>query len=283
MRGGVSSYHSVWRYGEDGHDLGGTARTLDLADGAIPLEPGVVSREGFAVLDDSRSMVFESDGWVAPRDGSRTDLYVFAYGHDYRAAVQALYAVSGPTPVLPRFALGNWWSRFHRYTADSYAALLDRFAAEDIPFSVAVLDMDWHVTDVDPSLGSGWTGYTWNRDLFPDPAAFIASLHERGLRLTLNVHPADGVRAHEDAYPAMAASARAVRATRATPSRSTSPTAPSSTRTSTSCTAVSRTTAWTSGGSTGSPDRTRASSASTRSGCSTTSTSSTPRATGDGR
>ena len=185
--------------------LGGTARTLDLADGAIPLEPGVVSRQGFAVLDDSRSMVFDDEGWVSPRDGSRTDLYVFAYGHDYPAAIQAFYAVSGPTPLLPRFALGNWWSRFHRYTADSYSALLDRFDAEGIPFSVAVIDMDWHVTDVDPAIGSGWTGYTWNRSLFPDPAAFLASVHERGLRVTLNVHPADGVRPHEDAFPAMAA------------------------------------------------------------------------------
>ena len=203
--GGISSYHSVWRYGEEPSGLGGTARTLDLADGAIPLEPGVVAREGFAVLDDSGSMVFDDDGWVSPRDGARTDLYVFAYGHDYRSAVQAFYAVSGPTPLLPRFALGNWWSRFHRYTADSYTALLDRFSAEGLPFSVAVIDMDWHVTDVDPALGSGWTGYTWNRDLFPDPVAFLASVHERGLRVTLNVHPADGVRPHEDAFPAMKA------------------------------------------------------------------------------
>ncbi|MDQ0371822.1 glycoside hydrolase family 31 protein [Cellulomonas humilata] len=203
--GGISSYHSVWRYGEDPSGLGGTARTLDLADGAIPLEPGVVSRQGFAVLEDSRSMVFDDEGWVSPRDGSRTDLYVFAYGHDYPAAIQAFYAVSGPTPLLPRFALGNWWSRFHRYTAESYSTLLDRFDAEGIPFSVAVIDMDWHVTDVDPALGSGWTGYTWNRSLFPDPAAFLASVHERGLRVTLNVHPADGVRPHEDAFPAMAA------------------------------------------------------------------------------
>lgn len=204
--GGISTYHSVWRYGEeDSAGLGGTARTLDLADGAIPLEPGVVSRQGYAVLDDSRSMVFDDEGWVAPRDGARTDLYVFAYGHDYRDALAAFHAVSGPTPLLPRFALGNWWSRFHRYTSESYAALLDRFDDEGLPFSVAVIDMDWHLTDIDPALGSGWTGYTWNRELFPDPAAFLASVHERGLRVTLNVHPADGVRPHEDAFGAMAA------------------------------------------------------------------------------
>ncbi|QCB92378.1 glycoside hydrolase family 31 protein [Cellulomonas shaoxiangyii] len=205
--GAVTNYHSVWRYGQDTPDrnLGGTVRTLDEADGAIPLEPGVVGRWGYAVLDDSRSFLLTDDGWVAPREGGRTDLYVFAYGHDHAEAVRALYAVSGPQPVLPRWALGNWWSRYHPYTADEYAALLDRFAASGIPFSVAVLDMDWHVTDVDPAISSGWTGYSWNRDLFPDPGAFLDDLHARGLRVTLNVHPADGVGPHEDVYEEMCA------------------------------------------------------------------------------
>jgi hypothetical protein len=224
VRGAHSAYHGVWRYGQRGPgvaatavplepdavgngpgNLGGTARTLDEADGPVPLGPGVVSRDGWAVVDDSASLVLGDDGWVAPRDGSRQDLYVFAYGHDYRAALRALYALSGPQPVLPRYALGTWWSRFHRYSAESYAELVRRFRREGVPLSVAVLDMDWHVTDVDPRHGSGWTGYSWNRDLFPDPDAFLRSLHDDGLRVTLNVHPADGVRAFEDAYPAMAA------------------------------------------------------------------------------
>src|SRR4029079_900155 len=72
-------------------------------------------------------------------------------------------------------------------------------------FSVAVLDMDWHRVDSVPDEhGSGWTGYSWEPSLFPDPEGFLAELHRRGLRVTLNVHPADGVRAFEDAYPAMA-------------------------------------------------------------------------------
>ncbi|MCR6493675.1 glycoside hydrolase family 31 protein [Cellulomonas sp. P24] len=203
--GGVTSYHSVWRYGSTGGELGGTARTLDTADGAIPLEPGVVSRYGYAVVDDSQSFLFDADGWVAPRTGDRQDLYVFAYGHDYPEALHAFYAVSGSTPVLPRWALGNWWSRYYAYTADEYVRLMTRFRDEGIPFSVSVIDMDWHLVDIDPSHGSGWTGYTWNRDLFPDPQALLAWLHEHGLRVTLNVHPADGVRSFEDAYPAMAA------------------------------------------------------------------------------
>ncbi|MFD7819173.1 TIM-barrel domain-containing protein [Streptomyces sp. NPDC059785] len=202
--GGVSIYHSIWRYGQDGPNLGGTVRTLDHADGEVPLEPGIVAREGYAVLDDSRSLLLTDDGWVAPRDGSRTDLYVFAYGHDYTEAVRAFHALSGPVPLLPRWALGNWWSRYHRYTDDEYLALMERFEAEGLPFSVAVLDMDWHVVDIDAKkYGSGWTGYTWNHELFPDPPAFLDRLHEHGLRVTLNVHPADGVRAHEASYARM--------------------------------------------------------------------------------
>ncbi|GAA1995616.1 alpha-glucosidase (family GH31 glycosyl hydrolase) [Nakamurella flavida] len=207
VRGNVSNYHSVWRFGEIAHDdanLGGTARTLDNVDGAVALEPGVLSRNGYAVLDDSRSLLLTDDGWVTPRDGSRTDLYVFTHGRDFDEALRDFHAVSGPTPVLPRFALGNWWSRYHRYTADSYRALIERFAAEGVPFSVSVIDMDWHLVDVEEKYGSGWTGYTWNRDLFPDPDAFLTWLHEHGLRVTLNVHPADGVRAYEELYPEMA-------------------------------------------------------------------------------
>ncbi|RKS80508.1 alpha-glucosidase (family GH31 glycosyl hydrolase) [Motilibacter peucedani] len=201
VRGNISSYHSVWRFGEPAGDLGGTARTLDMADGRLPLGPGVVSRWGVAELDDSASLLLDDDGWVAPRDGSRIDVYVFAYGRDHQAALDAFYSLSGRQPVLPRWALGNWWSRYKAYTADEYLALLDRFDEERLPFSVAVLDMDWHpVASVDPVHGSGWTGYSWNRELFPDPRAFLAEVHRRGYRVTLNVHPADGVRAFEDAY-----------------------------------------------------------------------------------
>ena len=82
---------------------------------------------------------------------------------------------------------------------------MQRFEAERVPFSVAVIDMDWHLVDVPPQYGTGWTGYTWNRELFPDPEAFLTALHEHGLKVALNVHPADGVRAFEEAYPRIAA------------------------------------------------------------------------------
>ncbi len=204
--GDYSAYSSIWHYGEDFHDLGGTARTLDEADGAIPLDHGIVSRNGFSVMDDSRSLAIRDDGWVEPRREDCTDIYFWAYGHDYLAALKDFFHLCGKSPMIPRYALGNWWSRYYKYTEGSYKALIERFEKENLPFSVAVIDMDWHLVDIDPKYGSGWTGYTWNRELFPDPAGFMKWLHDRGMRVTLNIHPADGVRAFEEMYPQMAES-----------------------------------------------------------------------------
>jgi hypothetical protein len=194
-----------WRYGADSGNLGGTGRTLDDVDGRMPLEPGVLSRDGVAILDDSDSFVFDRDGWIATRTPGRRDINIFAYGTDFEQALRAYYDVSGTPSLLPRWALGNWWSRYHRYTDAQYLELMDRFAADDLPFSVAVVDMDWHHVDsVPPRFGNGWTGYSWNRELFPDPEAFLGRLHQRDLRVALNLHPADGVRAFEDQYRPMA-------------------------------------------------------------------------------
>jgi alpha-glucosidase (family GH31 glycosyl hydrolase) len=204
VKGGITSYHSTWRPGAEVDNLGGTARTLDLVDGRVELEPGPLSHHGIAVLDDSTTLLLDDDGWVAPRAPDSRDLYVFAYGLDHDRALAAYHDLTGPQPLVPRYALGNWWSRYHEYTAQSYLDLLDRFDDEGLPFAVAVLDMDWHLVDIPPELGSGWTGYTWNTDLFPDPPGFLQALHDRGMAITLNVHPADGVRRHEAVYPAIA-------------------------------------------------------------------------------
>ncbi|WP_083606661.1 glycoside hydrolase family 31 protein [Paenibacillus helianthi] len=196
---------SVWYFGDTPQDLGGTARTLDNADGAIPLEHGLLSRQGYTLIDDSRSLLLEADGRVEPRGQEDTDLYFLGYGHDYLQCLKDFYRLCGRTPLLPRYALGNWWSRYYRYSEEEYKTLIQRFAIEQIPFTVAVMDMDWHLVHIDPQYGSGWTGYTWNRELFPDPKGFLGWLHDQGLRVTLNVHPADGVRAFEDPYLAIAA------------------------------------------------------------------------------
>ena len=195
----------LWHYGERPlHNLGGTTSTLDEVDGACEIGDGVCAVDGFAFIDDSQSPTIREDGWFAPRKAC-TDVYFFGYGHAYTKAVQDYCRLTGRMQMLPAFALGNWWSRYNAYTQEGYLALMDRFEKEDIPLSVGIVDMDWHLTKGENrTYHDGWTGYTWNEALFPDYQAFIAALHERGLKTALNLHPAQGVRAYEKQYEEMA-------------------------------------------------------------------------------
>lgn len=195
---------ATWQPGmSDAANLRGTTRTLDMINGYTPLEPGLMSRAGWAVLDDSATLLFDDDCWLQPRPPGGEDLYFFGYGQDYRACLQDYCRISGRMPLIPRWALGNWWSRYWAYTQDELVTLLEDFTRYDLPFSVCIVDMDWHVTETG-NESTGWTGYTWNRELFPDPAGFLAFAHERDLRVGLNLHPAEGVHPHEDQYDAMA-------------------------------------------------------------------------------
>ncbi|MGE5141097.1 MAG: TIM-barrel domain-containing protein, partial [Rudaea sp.] len=132
-----------------------------------------------------------------------TDLYFFGYGHDYPACLRDFVRVAGRVPLPPRWMLGNWWSRYWAYSQQELLGLMEEFRRRDIPLSVCIVDMDWHITETGNRC-TGWTGYTWNRVLFPDPEAFLKDLHEMGLHVALNLHPAEGVHPHEQQYPDMA-------------------------------------------------------------------------------
>jgi alpha-glucosidase len=219
-----------WHPGlDDPENLEGTTRTLDGARGSVtkePIEPGLVSRSGWALVDDSTRPLFDSADfgfkqgekspwpWVMLRPaGERQDWYFFGYGHDYRKALGDFVRVAGRIPLPPRFAFGTWWSRYWAYSDQELDGLVRGFRENDTPLDVLVIDMDWHINgeqlkamgETDQSgHGLGWTGYTWNKLLFPDPDAFLKNLHEEGLKVTLNMHPASGVQPWEQAYPAMA-------------------------------------------------------------------------------
>ena len=186
----------------------GTCRTLDMTFGKTKLTDGLITKNGVYVLDDSNSVLIDENGNFQPREGNNKDLYIFAYEKNYRETIKAFYKISSPTPLIPRFALGVWWSRYHAYTQKEYLDLMARFKAENIPLTVATVDMDWHwVKDIEKKFGvkyGGWTGYSWNTELFPNYKEFLQELKEDNLHVTLNLHPADGVHSYEDMYEDMA-------------------------------------------------------------------------------
>ncbi len=203
-------------------NLLGTARTLDMVNGSTKLQPGILSRNGASVMEDSKSLLLEQDGTILPRPKC-SDLYYFAYGHDYMEQLRDFFRLTGPVPLIPIYALGNWWSRYKAYTQEEYRALMQEFIDREIPVTVATIDMDWHWVDVMDRFGKeakpeppkafeeilyslflpGWTGYTWNTELFPDHKELLNWLHDNGFYVPLNVHPSQGIRFFEECYEAV--------------------------------------------------------------------------------
>lgn len=207
---------------EQSGNLKGTTRTLDgclgfeqLSYREKELENGILSRDGWALVDESGRHLFEEvdsrwGNWVAARpEGDRIDWYLFAYGHDYTAALGDFTKVAGKIPLPPRYTLGYWWSRYWIYTDEEILELGNEMRQRGIPMDVMIVDMDWHYTykEMEKRLGTdhfgegmGWTGYTWNRELFPDPVGFLKELHSMGYKTALNLHPASGIRPYEECY-----------------------------------------------------------------------------------
>ena len=214
----------LWRPGQaDPGNLGGLTYSLDNISAATlpppgddlgspihdvipgidvllpPATPGLLSRSGYALIDDSVSPVWNAErSWIEPRPGPQgQDWYLFTYGHDYRKPLAEYAELCGPVPMIPRYALGPWITdlnfeyfpgtpamrsrAWRRYGEQHLKREVSRLLASGIPLAGLVLDFAWH--------DYGWQGgYDWS-PLIPHPRRLIAWLHTRGVKLSLNDHP----------------------------------------------------------------------------------------------
>ena len=200
-----------WKPGlKDAGNLKGTYRTLDGYDGNLrdgkpmPIEDGLLSKSGWTLINDSKSYLFDRSEWPwveeRPDTARAQDWYFLAYGHDYKKALRMFTKFAGKVPLPPRYAFGYWWSRYWSYSDDELRELVDNFHQYNIPLDVLVVDMDWHYNQ---APRGGWTGYTWNRSLFPNPKGFLSWVKDNKLQVTMNLHPADGIKTWEEKWPAM--------------------------------------------------------------------------------
>ena len=207
-----------WYFGKKNEqNLGGTLSTLDGVEGYRKVDEGLLSRDGWFVIDDSENAVIK-DGWIQKNIAPRmADFYLFGYGNDYKKALQTLFYVSGKAALPRKYALGSWYSRWWAYTDEEILHIVDEYDAHDFPLDIMVIDMDWHHHDwtyrgteecqkrrASSGYGHagnlGWTGYSWNHRLIKDPVKLLKTLHEKGVAVTLNDHPHDGIRTHEEMY-----------------------------------------------------------------------------------
>lgn len=209
---------AVWYPGkEDPLNLKGTCRTLDGSNGdnkRRELENGLISRSGWAVIDDSwstaradggRSYAMQHnaemgfDWWTERKDPQALDLYFMGYGNNYKKAIYDYTRIAGKIPLPPSYVFGYWYSKYSAYSADDYRNIMSDIKSNRIPADVMILDMDWHWNAGNGQSGDkgGWTGWSWNTNLIPDPKGLLKEIHDNKFKVALNLHPADGINRKE--------------------------------------------------------------------------------------
>ena len=143
------------------------------------------------------------EGPLAPRDGARqaklaashatgpesTSLwsevgdgidYYLVYGPELDKVVAGYRRITGPAPMIPRWALGLWQSRQRYETAKQSLGVLDGFRSRGIPFDNIV--QDWFYWKED-----SWGSHEFDKSRFPDPDAWIRAIHAKHARLMISV------------------------------------------------------------------------------------------------
>ncbi len=187
----------------EARNFNATTVSLDNSEGNVKLAKGLYSTDGFATLDDSKTLVIDDEGGLIKRDALRTDTYLFIYRRDFGLCLRDYFHLTGYPALLPRYALGIWWNKDQAYAFEDIKDLITAFNKYEIPLSILLLGDNWHIKDPkDPNKLK--TGFTFDLDNFPNPEALTTYLHERGIRLGLNIDPHEGIMPHEDAYSEIA-------------------------------------------------------------------------------
>lgn len=206
-----------WSFAPQPENLGGWRRGLDNERDPQPLFEGVLSRAGWYLMNDTNTVLLIDtppgfEGRPTAGNGYQ-DGYLFGYGLDYVQGLSDLRTLTGAAPLLPKKAVGVWFSKWFSYTEDEWRAEIDGFRSRDVPLDVISIDTDWKrvhnqtgcifwntVIRARTNDACSWNGWDWNRDLFPEPAEFVSWVQGLGIDVGLNVHPS--IAGSDPAYPA---------------------------------------------------------------------------------
>ncbi len=137
-------------------------RMVPPKGGAIPVNAAKGPTSGYDVGND------------AP------DLYLFV-GSDSKRLRKDFLALTGPVPLVPRYTLGLWDSRYYPYSDETALGVIDEYRRHGLPLDLFVCDTDWRV--------GASKGYGVNTKLFPDMPGFLEKAHAKGVRVMFNDHP----------------------------------------------------------------------------------------------
>ncbi len=93
--------------------------------------------------------------------------------------------LTGKQPLIPRWALGNFSSRFGYHSQEETIHTIDKFIEEEIPVDAVILDLYWFGKGMKGTMGN----FEFLKDSFPNPRKMIADLKGKGVKTILITEP----------------------------------------------------------------------------------------------
>jgi len=178
-------------------NYGGTTVSLDNITKMPSLDKGLFSLDMFLTIDDSNSLLLDENSNVYKREDGNKDIYLLAYSNDLNEVLKDYYTLTGYPAFIPRYALGNWWSRDIPYQDEHIIPLLNKFKMNNVPISIFLFDNDWSLKN---SSLSKTSGFTFNNNLIKSPENLINIMHQMGVKVGVKVNPKDGIFSHENNF-----------------------------------------------------------------------------------
>lgn len=93
--------------------------------------------------------------------------------------------LTGKQPMLPRWVLGNFSSRFGYHSQEEVEMTIDKFREEKIPVDAIILDLYWFGKDIKGTMGN----LEVFRDSFPDFEGMVKRLNDKGVKTITITEP----------------------------------------------------------------------------------------------
>jgi alpha-glucosidase (family GH31 glycosyl hydrolase) len=111
--------------------------------------------------------------------------YQVIAGSDWEEIVYNYTNLTGFQPLPPRWAFGNFSSRFGYHSQDEVLETIETFKKEEVPVDAVILDLYWFGKDVKGTMGN----LAFDRDSFPEPVQMMDQLEEQGVKTILITEP----------------------------------------------------------------------------------------------
>jgi oligosaccharide 4-alpha-D-glucosyltransferase len=152
--------------------------------------PMVLSSNMYAVHFDNAAIGYldldsKKDNTLTYETISGRKTYQVIIGNGWADLISNYTALTGKQPLLPRWVLGNFSSRFGYHSQEEVENTIRKFEQNNIPVDAIILDLYWFGKEVKGTMGN----LEWDKDRFPDPEKMISGLNAKGIKTILITEP----------------------------------------------------------------------------------------------